>query len=168
MSNPPQHFISLNSCTVWKSLINLRLSPHMTLGLEKAQSIPLNWKLVEPAVFILKQDNNRDRRQSYINSGYINVIHYNELNTLTLLPEGETCETKHRRGNGRGSRRTVTDALPASEMKSFALMLILMKRISEVLKFRFKRTPCESLATGGNQSSESQFSHRRSSYPPIC
>lgn len=95
MSNPPQHFISLNSCTVWKSLINLRLSPHMTLGLEKAQSIPLNWKLVEPAVFILKQDN-RDRRQSYINSGYINVIHYNELNTLTLLPEGETCETKHR------------------------------------------------------------------------
>lgn len=58
-------------------------------------------------------------------------------------------------GNGRGSRQTVTDALLVSEMKSFALMLILMKRISEVLKFRFKRVPGESLATGGNQSPKS-------------
>lgn len=62
----------------------------------------------------------------------------------------------------------MTDALPASEMKSFALMFILMKRISEVLKFRFKRNPCESQATGGNQSAESQFSQRLSSHPPIC
>lgn len=81
--------------------------------------------------------------------------------------EGWKCE-KTQRGNGRGSRQTVTDALPLSEMKSFALMLVLMKRISEVLKFRFEGDPCESLATGGNQSTGSPFSHRLSFHPPIC
>lgn len=64
-----------------------------------------------------------------------------------------------RRGNGNGSsRQTVTDTLRVSRMKSFALMFILMKRISEVLfrfKLSFKRDSGESLATGGNQSTAS-------------
>lgn len=124
----------------------------MTLSL-----VPLTGKLAEPTAFILKEDNDRDR--SCIHSGYIHVIHY----TLT-----EECE-KTWGGNGRGSRQTVTDALPASEMKSFALMLILMKRISEVLKFRFKRNPCESPATGGNQSAEEPvLPQTLPSHPPIC
>lgn len=74
-----------------------------------------------------------------------------------------------RRGKSRGSsRQTVTDALRVSRMKSFALMFILMKRISEVLfrfKLRFERDPGESLATGGNQSTSSHLSQTLT--PPL-
>lgn len=64
--------------------------------------MPLTGKLAEPTTFILKQNSNRYR--SCTRSGFIHVIHYNELRyTLTMLRSenvkkhgGETAEEADR------------------------------------------------------------------------